>query len=209
MAENEQARGRPSAPAGPCADFERRSIMKVTDQAVQDLIDLINLTPAGTREVLETLQDVLSILDTGDEGKAIRVAAQIKTIETNRGSIYSKVGFSSKYVQRLIRELDHYLDKRSVVEAALAKSCDLEGNNSTLKQMLPEVKAAFGNLDQRTKEIFGVFMELVTVSGNINVDFDNEILEVVTAKPLILRNEPKLAVIIQAYDLARPINHAM
>jgi len=180
---------------------------QVDEQTIQDLFDLIKYSPKGIREVLTVLLDILPLIEEGNEGPALEAALEVQGRQAASGFWKSDGGL--QHMREIICELSHYRDKRSVVEAALAKNQNLDDKSLTLEQMLPEVKAAFGNLDQRTKELFGVFKELMSVSGRINTDFANEILEVVTANPLILRNEKKLAVIVKAYDMARPINQAM
>ena len=173
--------------------------MVVDRQAIRTLLETIKYTPAGCKEVLETLLGVLPLIEAGEEEQAIEAIAQA---ERERDSIFSKAGSAHiDYMRRIIRELDHYKDRRTVIETALASVESAMDVEDRLQSMLPDVKAAWARLDAKTLAVLEVFHRLMSLSGEANIDYLNELLEI-EGDPKILRGDPAFETILQAYDLA-------
>jgi len=93
---------------------------KVTTQAVKDFIDS-TFSPAGwSREIIEAVQIALPQIEAGNEAEAIQAAVLAQAGRDPNLSQEDLDDFGMRTL-RCIRELDHYRDKRAVVEAALVK----------------------------------------------------------------------------------------
>jgi len=101
---------------------------KVSDQAIQDIINLIELTPPFIMKVLKILKGILPLLDDGNEEQAVQAANQ------SLNKIWNGISETS-FAQRLIRELDHYYNKRAVVEATLVYCRDICNRDSSNEVM--------------------------------------------------------------------------
>ena len=174
--------------------------MVVDRQAVRELLETIKYTPAGCKEVLETLLAVVPLIEAGEEDQAIEAMAQA---ERERDSIFSKAGAAhTDYIRWIIRELDHYKDKRAMIEAALAEVDRQQDIIDELEALLPIVKAAWLKLDPKIVAAFALYQELASISSEINVDYLNELLYV-DSDVSLLRDDAMFTLPLRAYDLAR------
>jgi len=181
---------------------------QVTTQSVKDFIKATISTTNWSREIIEAIQIALPQIETGDEAGAIQMAVLAKA---NRDSNLSQEDLDDfgERTFHCIRELDYYKDKRAVVEAALVKIKEIQSKENRLNQMQQQIRKIFMDLDPRTKAILELRRELVRVDGCSTTDYANLLDDFESVDVDVLRIEPELAPLLEAYDMARVFNQVM
>jgi len=183
---------------------------KVTTQAIKDFIDSTISPASWSREIIEAVQIALPQIETGDEAEAIQTAVLVQAGRDPNLSQEDLDGFGMRTL-RCIRELDHYKDKRAVVEAALVKIKEVQSKENRLYEMQQQIRKIFMDLDPRTKAILEIRRELVRVDGWScpGTDYANLLDDFESVDVDVLRIEPELAPLLEAYHMAEQFNQAM
>jgi len=178
---------------------------KVDEQAVRDLLSVVKNTPQRACEILMILRQITPLLEMGHEERAIKIALHLERKQYPESK--TDLEYFRLNIYYCIRELDHYANKRRVVEAALAEINDIAGKAERLKAMQQQIIDIFHKLDERTKAILEIKSTLESAGGEINVDFCN-LLDDIDIDPTsveTLRNESESSCLVDAYKLAREI----
>jgi hypothetical protein len=182
---------------------------QVSKKAVCDFLKFAHLCGFDERiNILKTLLFIEPFFETHTREEIENLIIE-REFQRNSKPDKNDLEFILITVFYLIRELDYYIDKRAVIESALEKIIEVQNKQEMIEKLVPEVKAAFGNLDMRTKELFSIFSQLMNVDTRIDTDFANEIFDAVEIQPSIIRGEPALNAAVQAYDLADVINETI
>lgn len=181
---------------------------RVTKRAVHDLLHEIPYTTGWTREVLRILLAVMPEIQVGNRMGAIEKAV---AIVAGRPILEPKTWTPTTIRVQMISlldELDHYCDPEAVVRAALADLIDLSASESQLQKMQEQIAAVFARLDNRTRALIEIRRELMSVDGVSNEVRFCELLDdnLGPVDVEALRNEPDLALLVDAYELACELN---
>jgi hypothetical protein len=161
-------------------------------------------TPTATAEAIKDAIALLPLIENADTAAAEQAAIDA----WNQRPRHPPTKFDILF-RGLLQELCNYpaTARRAMLNAALAMATTGADASRRLRDMVPEVLAAFQKLDNRTKAILVVLEELHAVHGTTNLDYGGTIPDQLTGVDVeALRQEPDLAPIMQAYDLARIIH---
>ena len=115
-------------------------------------------------------------------------------------------------IRSMIRELCHYPAKArsEIIDAAVSRAAEIARKAKQLEQAQAEVAAAIGALDGKTKALLHVIIELQHADSYLNTDFVNVWRPHAWNAPVgVLRVDPALTGLMQAYDLAVTVNEAV
>ena len=183
--------------------------MKVSEQTVEDLLKAFNTTTVDFGfEILQIVKETQSYLENintpAGETKAL---ARMKEKYFERYPQNDKEMYDIHFkhcVKLLMTELHNYLPefRASMLDAALKKITETNSIAERLKRMVPEVKVAWQRLDARTIAALKVLETLMSIDGEIDTDYINELFDCVDGDVSVLRSEPAFESMIEAYDLA-------
>ncbi len=178
---------------------------QVDKKAVQDLLKKVFYTPHGVHDIMEILHRILPLIEQDvDEDTLVRGIVKIE-LEMDPDQSETRIADDAVFISRCVRELDHHIDKRAVVEAALAEISTIESKAERLKVMQQQVSDIFCKLDDRTKAILEIRAELARVDGEINTDYMNCLDQLGEVSLDVLQGEPDLKPLLEAYGMARTI----
>jgi len=179
--------------------------MKINDETIQEFLNLTSQWPLVRQlEFWQIVRDILPSIDL-----AATAAGEAVCVELVR-TRFDKRTFSESIVHQVVQELQNYMaeGRAEVVKTCLTEIDRVATADSDLHVMARRVAEAYGQLDPRAKALIEVLRELFSIDGDVNTDFYNDITGLVeeTADVNVLRNDPSLAVIVKAYDIAKAIN---
>jgi len=184
--------------------------MKVSEQTIEDLLKAFDTTTVDFGfEILQIVKETQSYLEDIDTPYGeIRALRRMKKKYLERYTQMNKrknFGIHFEHcVKLLLAELHNYLPefRASMIDAALKKITETNSIAERLKRMVPEVKAAWQKLDARTIAALKVLETLMSIDGEINTDYINVLFDCVDGDVSVLRSEPALESMVEAYDLA-------
>lgn len=189
----------------------QENIIKVDQQAVRELLKLLSKVHLSfVREILQVIKDTEPKIKRIDTEK--RETITIIRIAERHFELYSQNNNENyRYalvtcVKKIIDELQYYTpDSRlNIINEALAEVDNRIQLIDQFKSMIPEIKSAWRNLDPRTTAIFKILSMLLNIEDELNENFLDYVLNG-QGDVDFLRDDPKLATLVRAYDLAQVI----
>ncbi len=178
---------------------------RIDAQAIDDLLQSLSCPPKDLVESLALLKGALPFVERADspEGEDRCVAGLAQRLRWG--------GFEQR-IRSIIRELCHYpaATRRQIIDAAASRAAEIVQKAKQLEQAQAELAAAIGGLDDRTKALLHVIIELQHLDSHLDTDFVNVWRPHAQNAPVdVLRSDPVFAGLMQAYDLAVDVNKAV
>lgn len=187
---------------------------KVSEQAIRDLLQnipgYIYSTSRRLQKNIKILLEIEPLISSdGFNLERDRESLEDKIKEFVQQGPYAipedEFEFFIKRIFSCVVELENYSDKRAIIKATAAYVTDLRNREKQLNRMSYTIEQVFRNLDQRTREILSLYDTLTHIDGIANTRFCNELPDAIETEPEIIRNEPALAPLIEAYEFAKTI----
>lgn len=188
---------------------------QVSEQAVRDLAGKIFLNTNGQIEILKTVRKCLPKIKDGqmpgleiesDNLEQILRAIVDQELKREPNQDREELAVNAMRIWDCLNELDYYIDKKAVLNAAIVQLNELKGKKEKLRLMQGQIENIFKRIDNRTKAFFEIVWELIRTDGVNNTDFANLLNNLGDIDVNVLSNEPELAPLLEAYKLAKDIN---
>ena len=181
---------------------------QVTREAVKDLIHSTHKMADWNTILFRSIRSSMLLLEQGRKEELIDMVAKdlSRRFDCVRENKEYAVSFS---VESVLQELENHLDKRAVLDAAIAECEKIESNIEQLKELQLTVKGIFEKLDDRTKALFEIHDELMRLDGRTCLDYCDCIGVFFPPDVNSIRGDSTLAPAIEAYDLARDVNEML
>jgi hypothetical protein len=176
-----------------------RAMTPKEEESVYDLLRVIMRSPLCTMAVLEDLLKLSQVADGDSE------VFESAVIGSRPGR--EKARLSASGVKECMTELAHYVDKRPVIEAAMAVISSIQTKADHLDSRKEEIAGIFRGLDVRTRAILKVQAELSAVDGVVNTTLCEAVHDVGEVDvEASLGGDAQLRSLVELYTIAREVN---
>lgn len=197
----------PTEPAKRRAKRKAQAQAQARRDAVNDLLrQASGFVPSAMQTILETVSENLALVELADTPEA--EDACVEKI-SERLKEWEPADLARVSIRGCVQELLHYRHdvRRQILEAALTRARDLAGKEKRFLELLPRLRRACRSLDPRTKAVLRVTSEILKADHVVNGDFYAKALQPARCKAdvTLLRSEPKLAALMEAYELSEDL----
>jgi hypothetical protein len=185
---------------------------KVSNDAIADMLRHIVYSSFSIHckvilEMLLAIEPVISRDDFNMDKDRQLIVSAIENASKKTILPDSECGLDAtiRTVFKCIEELENYVNKRAVIEAAITQTTELQGKVKKLQYMGYAVEQIFKGLDKRTKELLHIFITFLSADGVVTLGYVDKLYDAVETEPELVRSRSELAALVEAYDLAKVI----
>jgi hypothetical protein len=182
---------------------------KVTREAIRDLIKSTGKMVHWNKVFLYSIRKSMLLIEQDREDELIDLVIKDLSKEFSYLSDGEERRAEHITVKMFLRELDYYLDKRAVIDEAIAECEKLESKIERLKELRPIVRDIFEKLDDRIKALFELHDELMRLDGVASLNYQDYVDDFYPESVDALRDDPTFNPALEAYDLAREVNEML